>query len=79
MPHIVRVEPPLVAEHLTRQERDRLSECARPHLTEDRLLIQLGALLEDATDGERRAFPGLMPLPARVLWAVTSTTGRCAA
>lgn len=59
---------PLVAEHLTKAEWDTLSEYARAQLPKDRLLIQLGALLEDATPWEREAFLALMPMAARVLW-----------
>ncbi|MEV0378658.1 hemerythrin domain-containing protein [Nonomuraea sp. NPDC050643] len=61
---------PLVSEHVTKQEWDRLGEYGRSHLSKERLLIQLGALLEDATDWERQAFLGLLPLPARVMWAL---------
>ncbi|WP_433433479.1 hemerythrin domain-containing protein [Nonomuraea sp. CA-141351] len=61
---------PLVAEHITKEEWDRLGEYGRSHLSKDRLIIQLGALLEDATDWERQAFLGLLPLPARVLWTL---------
>ncbi|WP_176993439.1 hemerythrin domain-containing protein [Nonomuraea jiangxiensis] len=61
---------PLVAEHITKEEWDRLSEYGRSHLSKDRLLFQLGALLEDASHWERQAFLDLLPLPARVLWAV---------
>ncbi|SEG93491.1 Hemerythrin-like domain-containing protein [Nonomuraea solani] len=61
---------PLVSQHLTKEEWDRLGEYGRSHLSKDRLLIQLGALLEDATDWERQAFLGLLPLPARVMWTL---------
>ncbi|MCA2222790.1 hemerythrin domain-containing protein [Nonomuraea aurantiaca] len=59
---------PLVAAHLTKAEWDTLSEYARAQLPKDRLLINLGALLEDATPWEREAFLRLMPMAARVLW-----------
>lgn len=61
---------PLVAEHLTKAEWDTLSEYARAQLPKDRLLINLGALLEDATPWEREAFLRLMPMAARVLWGL---------
>ncbi len=61
---------PLVSEHVTKEEWDRLAEYGRSHLSKDRLLVQLGALLEDATDWERREFLSLLPLPARVLWSL---------
>ncbi|MEO3870620.1 hemerythrin domain-containing protein [Nonomuraea sp. B12E4] len=61
---------PLVAEHITKEEWDRLGEYGRAHLSKERLLIQLGALLEDATHWERQAFLDLLPLRARVLWAL---------
>lgn len=59
---------PLVAAHLTKAEWDTLSEYARAQLPKDRLLINLGALLEDATAWEREAFLRLMPMAARFLW-----------
>ncbi|WP_433516229.1 hemerythrin domain-containing protein [Nonomuraea sp. CA-143628] len=59
---------PLVAAHLTKAEWDTLSEYARAQLPKDRLLVNLGALLEDATPWEREAFLRLMPMAARVLW-----------
>ncbi|MGW0810580.1 hemerythrin domain-containing protein [Nonomuraea sp. NPDC002799] len=61
---------PLVREHITKPEWDALSEYGRSHLAKDRMLIQLGALLEDATPWERQAFLGLLPFPARVLWSL---------
>jgi hemerythrin-like domain-containing protein len=61
---------PLVAGHLSKAEWDTLSEYARAQLPKDRLLIQLGYLLEDTTAWEREAFLRLMPLPARILWKV---------
>ncbi|MFI6599879.1 hemerythrin domain-containing protein [Nonomuraea sp. NPDC050536] len=59
---------PLVAQHLTVAEWDALSEYGRSQLSKDRLLIQLGFLLEDATPAERDAFLALLPPAARVLW-----------
>ncbi|NUR85609.1 MAG: hemerythrin domain-containing protein [Nonomuraea sp.] len=71
VPHLDQEEErilPLVSKHLSKAEWDALSEYARSHLPKDRLLVQLGSLLEDATPSERMKFLALMPLPARVLW-----------
>ncbi|WP_327089980.1 hemerythrin domain-containing protein [Nonomuraea sp. NBC_01738] len=73
LPHLDQEEKeilPLVVEHMTKAEWDNLSESARGQIPKDRLLINLGALLEDATPWEREAFLGLMPGAARLLWKV---------
>ncbi|NRQ32656.1 hemerythrin domain-containing protein [Nonomuraea sp. NN258] len=61
---------PLVAEFVTKDEWDTLSEHASGRLPKDRRLIHLGSVLEDATEGERERFLALLPLPARLAWHV---------
>ena len=60
---------PLVAEHITQAEWDALGERGRAGIPKGRKgLLFLGATLEDATEDERRAMLGSMPLAARVTW-----------
>jgi len=59
---------PLVEEHLTVAEWEELGEKGRGSLPPEKLLIFLGAILEDAPPSEQAAFLGKMPLPARIVW-----------
>jgi hemerythrin-like domain-containing protein len=59
---------PLVERHLTVAEWDAVGERARASLPKDRLLIQLGAILEGCSPQEARRFLGMLPLPARLAW-----------
>lgn len=59
---------PLVEQHLTVAEWEQLGECGRASMPKDRLLIQLGWILDGMPAAQRRAFLRGMPLPARVLW-----------
>jgi hemerythrin-like domain-containing protein len=61
---------PLVAEHVTQVEWDRLGERFERETPKSRLLLFLGALLEEATPAEAALMLGRLPLPARVLWRV---------
>lgn len=71
---------PLVAEHIIQAEWDALGERGRAGIPKGRKgLLFLGATLEDATEDERRAMLGSMPLSARVTWHLSAsgtTTGR---
>jgi hemerythrin-like domain-containing protein len=64
---------PLAAEHVSAAEWDQLGKHGVSHTPRNRLLIQLGQILEDTTEAERRAFLAKLPLPPRLLWA---TVGR---
>ena len=64
---------PLAAEHVSAAEWDQLGKHGVGHTPRARLLIQLGQILEDTTEAERRAFLARLPLPPRLLWA---TVGR---
>jgi hypothetical protein len=61
---------PLAAEHVSAAEWDQLGKHAVGHTPRDQLFIQLGQILEDATEAERGAFLAKLPLPPRLLWAV---------
>jgi iron-sulfur cluster repair protein YtfE (RIC family) len=59
---------PLVEQHLTVAEWERLGERARAGTPKDRLLIHLGWILEDLPAADRQEFLGHLPLPARIAW-----------
>jgi iron-sulfur cluster repair protein YtfE (RIC family) len=59
---------PLVEEHLTVSEWEQLGERGRASIPKDRLLIQLGWILDCIPAADRREFLRGMPLPARILW-----------
>jgi hypothetical protein len=59
---------PLVEQHLTVAEWEQLGERGRAGIPKDRLLIQLGWILDCIPAADRRAFLRGMPLPARILW-----------
>ncbi|MEU3498692.1 hemerythrin domain-containing protein [Kitasatospora cineracea] len=64
---------PLMADHITRREWTEVGERGRRSVPKAKLLIFLGAILEDATARERRLFLSQMPAPARVLWRTLGT------
>lgn len=59
---------PLVERHLTVAEWEQLGERGRASIPKDRLLIQLGWILEGVGPEERREFLARLPLPARLAW-----------
>ena len=59
---------PLVEAHLSVAEWEALGERQRAGIPKDRLLIQLGWILDGLSAGERAAFLRKMPLPARIAW-----------
>jgi iron-sulfur cluster repair protein YtfE (RIC family) len=61
---------PLVAEHVSQAEWNRLGERFESETPKDKLLLFLGALLEDATPAEATVMLAKLPLPARLLWHV---------
>lgn len=61
---------PMVEEHLSIAEWEQLGERGRAGIPKDRLLIQLGYLLEGTSPAEQREFLAHLPLPVRVLWKV---------
>lgn len=64
---------PLIAEHLTVAEWDLVGRRGLERVPKDKLLLALGALLEEATPAERAYFLGRAPLVGRLLW---KTVGR---
>ncbi|MFJ9893412.1 hemerythrin domain-containing protein [Streptomyces sp. NPDC091280] len=61
---------PLIAEHLSVEEWDLVGRRGLERIPRNRLLIALGAILEDATPAERAYFLGRTPLVGRLLWRV---------
>ncbi|SEE85717.1 Hemerythrin HHE cation binding domain-containing protein [Streptomyces sp. 3213] len=59
---------PLVAEHLSVEEWDLVGRRGLERIPRNRLLIALGAILEDATPEEQAYFLGRTPLVGRLLW-----------
>ncbi|WP_051732089.1 hemerythrin domain-containing protein [Kitasatospora phosalacinea] len=59
---------PLMADHITAREWSEVGERGRRSVPKARLLVFLGAILEDATARERQLFLAQMPAPARLLW-----------
>ncbi|MFF4644468.1 hemerythrin domain-containing protein [Streptomyces sp. NPDC001389] len=64
---------PLMADHITPREWSEVGERGRRSVPKAKLLIFLGAILEDATEPERHLFLSQMPAPARVLWRTLGT------
>ena len=59
---------PLVETHLTVGEWEAMAERARSGIPKDRLLVQLGWILDGLSPDERRAFLRNMPFAARLAW-----------
>ncbi|WP_063752884.1 hemerythrin domain-containing protein [Streptomyces sp. NRRL S-350] len=59
---------PLMADHITAREWSEVGERGRRSVPKSKLLVFLGAILEDATAQERQLFLSHMPAPARLLW-----------
>jgi iron-sulfur cluster repair protein YtfE (RIC family) len=59
---------PIVEQHITVREWEQLGERGRASLSRDRLLVQLGFLLQDCSPSEARQFLGRLPLPARIAY-----------
>ncbi|MEU7892651.1 hemerythrin domain-containing protein [Nonomuraea sp. NPDC049152] len=59
---------PLVTLHITVEEWERLGETGRDSIPKDKLLVSLGAILEEATPRERAAFLAKLPVVARIVW-----------
>ncbi|GAA0274669.1 hypothetical protein GCM10010302_10310 [Streptomyces polychromogenes] len=59
---------PLVALHVGEEDWRAVGERGLAETPKDRLLIALGAILEDCPPEERREFLARLPVPARVLW-----------
>ena len=61
---------PLIAEHLTVAEWARLGQRFASETPKDKLLVFLGAILEEAGPAERAKIMGNLPVSARLAWRV---------
>ena len=59
---------PLVEEHMSVAEWEELGERGRASIPKDRLLIQLGWILDGLSPAERKEFLHNMPFAARIAW-----------
>ena len=59
---------PLVEEHLTVAEWEKLGERFAAETPKDKLLFFLGALLEEATPEETADMMRNLPTPAKLIW-----------
>ncbi|MFD9128150.1 hemerythrin domain-containing protein [Kitasatospora sp. NPDC059571] len=59
---------PLVAAHVSEAQWRAVGERGLADTPRNRLMVALGAILEDATAEERAEFLGRLPLPGRILW-----------
>jgi iron-sulfur cluster repair protein YtfE (RIC family) len=59
---------PLVGEHISQAEWDRLGERFETETPKSKLMLFLGALLEEATPAEAELMLGKVPGPARLIW-----------
>ena len=59
---------PLVERHISVAEWEAGAERARSAIPKDRMLVQLGAILEGCSPDEARWFLARLPLPARLAW-----------
>ncbi|MEW1633108.1 hemerythrin domain-containing protein [Streptomyces sp. NPDC093801] len=59
---------PLVALHVNEEQWKAVGERGLAETPKNRLMIALGAILEDSSPQERQEFMARLPLPARVLW-----------
>ncbi|MGW2698703.1 hemerythrin domain-containing protein [Streptomyces sp. NPDC001340] len=59
---------PLVAEHLTVPEWEEVGRRGLETLPKNKVVLALGAILEDATEQERAYFLGRAPLLGRLAW-----------
>lgn len=59
---------PLVALHVTEEQWQAVGERGLAETPRNRLMIALGAILEDSSPEERLEFLTRLPVPARVLW-----------
>jgi hemerythrin-like domain-containing protein len=59
---------PLVEQHLTVAEWEQLGARGRASIPKDRMLVQLGWIIEGLPAADRKQFLARMPLPARLAW-----------
>jgi len=59
---------PLVEQHMSVAEWEQLGERGRASIPKDRMLVQLGWILDGLSPAERQEFLRQLPLPARIAW-----------
>ncbi|MFD0524934.1 hemerythrin domain-containing protein [Paractinoplanes durhamensis] len=59
---------PLIADHLTVDEWDEVGRRGLETIPKSKVMLALGAILEDADPDEQRYFLGKVPGPGRLLW-----------
>lgn len=59
---------PLIADHLTIDEWDEVGRRGLETIPRSKVMLALGAILEDADDEEQRYFLGKAPAAGRMLW-----------
>lgn len=59
---------PLIAEHLTVAEWDEVGRRGLDAIPKNKVMLALGAILEEATPEEQRYFMAKVPAPGRLLW-----------
>ncbi|MEU4237281.1 hemerythrin domain-containing protein [Actinoplanes sp. NPDC026619] len=59
---------PLIAEHLSVAEWDEVGRRGLETIPKSKVMLALGAILEDATEAEQRYFMSKVPAPGRLLW-----------
>jgi hemerythrin-like domain-containing protein len=59
---------PVVEQHITADEWQRLGDRGMASIPRNRLLVQLGHILEDTNPEERARFLGKVPLPGRIAY-----------
>ena len=62
---------PQISEHLTVEEWNMVGARGLEGIPRNRLLLALGAILEDATPAEAAFFLGKVPLAGRLLWRIS--------
>jgi hypothetical protein len=60
---------PLIAEHLTVAEWERMGQRFAEEVPKSKMLFFLGMILEDADPAGRQAMMANLPVPARFAWA----------
>ncbi|MFD8416511.1 hemerythrin domain-containing protein [Streptomyces sp. NPDC059650] len=61
---------PLVALHVSQEQWRAVGERGLAETPRNRLMIALGAILEDSSPEERQEFLARLPVPARMLWKI---------
>ncbi len=66
---------PLVQQHLTAEEWSQVGQRSVHGVDQKKMILYLGALLEDASEEERATYLGRLPIGARWMWRVAGRKG----